>query len=163
MLYRALKSANYSMKINMKRACIVWLSGNCNYLQENLILRTLTQITRTMKIFDELAHFQLKIQSVQALILTWFVINCPLIGWKLQKQPIRALDSDVTLIRALDSDVTNFSSLNDVISTNEIARFKDKGSRDYKRRYTLNFQLKVSLSSLKSWRNNLFLSGVSFQ
>ena len=82
-----------------------------------------------------MARFQLKIQSVPALMLTWFVINRRLIGWKLQKQPIRALDSDVTLIRALDSDVTNFSSLNDVISTNEIARFKDKGSRDYKGRY----------------------------
>ena len=72
-----------------------------------------------------MARFQLKIQSVPALMLTWFVINRRLIGWKLQKQPIRALDSDVT----------NFSSLNDVISTNEIARFKDKGSRDYKGRY----------------------------
>ena len=36
------------------------------------------------------------------------------------------------------------------ISTNEIARFKDKESREYKRRYTLNFQLKVSLVCISS-------------
>ena len=38
------------------------------------------------------------------------------------------------------------------ISTNEIARFKDKGSREYKRRYTLNFQLKMSLKAFKGQR-----------
>ena len=50
-----------------------------------------------------MAHFQLVIQSLPALINTWFVINRRLIGWKLQElvhwlavPPISALDSDVT-------------------------------------------------------------------
>ena len=53
--------------------------------------------------------------------------------------------SSVVALLYIKSRAFNFSSLNDVISTNEIARFKDKGSREYKRRYTLDFQLKVSL------------------
>ena len=46
------------------------------------------------------------------------------------------------------------------ISTNGIARFKDKESREYKRRYTLNFQLKVSYVCL-TWLDEASYSTVT--
>ena len=40
-----------------------------------------------------MAHFQLVIRTLLALIVTWFVINRPLIGWKLLEQTVRSIST----------------------------------------------------------------------
>ena len=71
--------------------CTPW--SWCQCCDALMMLKPWFQILDTNALMPKLACFQLVIRTLPALIIMWFVINRPLIGWKLQEQTVRSIST----------------------------------------------------------------------